>query len=115
MSWAQIASGEKKMTEAERDAQTIRRLEAEFSRLEHESNTLWEIYYTREEELKKESSKAADEERFLSAWRDRLECDEKRMLKDCEDAETIKTFISGGGDITCLGEETDIEVYHWDG
>ena len=114
MSWAQIASG-KKMTEEERDAQTIRSLEAEFSRLEHESNALWDTYYKRERELEKESSKAADEERFLYNWCSRLEWDEKCMLKDCEDAETLKTFISGGGDITCLGEETDIEVYNWEG
>ena len=114
MSWAQIASG-KKMTEEERDAQTIRRLEAEFSHLERERKVLCDTYYKREAELEKESSKAADEERFLYNWRGRLEWDEKRMLKDCEDVETLKTFISEGGDIAYLGEETDIEVYHWEG
>ena len=103
------------MTDVERDAQTIRLLIAALSRLEHESDELWETYSKREKELEKKSSKAADEERTLYSWSGRLEWVEKCMLKDCEDAETLKTFISGGGDLTRLGEETDIEVYHWEG
>lgn len=115
MSWAQIASGEKKMTAGERDAQTIRFLEARLAVLKEITKSLKEDYSEREEHLTKESSAAADAERRLHALVGHLKWREERLMKDCEDAIALESFIAGGGDLSKLEEETDIEVDHWDG
>lgn len=115
MSWAQIASGEKKMTAGERDAQTIRFLEARLAEVKEITKSLKEDYSEREEHLTKESSAAADAERRLHTLVGHLKWREERLMKDCEDAIALESFIAGGGDLSKLEEETDIEVDHWDG